>query len=150
MFQFSPFQYILHSLSTKLSTWKIQTFKGTLFLSSFTGWKIAMCVYNLAAKKSSFSFLAFDFCLFCVIIRFFHPRHNSQLLRLRRISIPDFIHYIFCPIFILLKEPVFPFLMLSAIQGNYWYHFYNVFGMMLFLTGDWTRDLPHSKPALYH
>ena len=26
----------------------------------------------------------------------------------------------------------------------------NVFGMMRSLTGDKTRDLPHSKPALYH
>ena len=40
--------------------------------------------------------------------------------------------------------------MFSAKQGNYWYHFYNVFGMTQSLTGDWTRDLPHSKPALYH
>jgi len=31
---------------------------------------------------------------------------------------------------ILQKEPAVPFLMLSAKQGNYWYHFYNVFGMM--------------------
>ena len=38
--------------------------------------------------------------------------------------------------------------MLSAEQGNYWYHFYNVFGMTRSLTWDWTRDLPHSKPAL--
>ena len=30
---------------------------------------------------------------------------------------------------ILQKEPAVPFLMLSAKQGNYWYHFYNVFGM---------------------
>jgi len=36
------------------------------------------------------------------------------------------------------KEPVFPFSMLSAKQGNYWYHFYNVFGL---------RRL---KPTLYH
>ena len=35
-------------------------------------------------------------------------------------SIPDFIHYIYCPTIILEKEPVFPFLMLSAKQGNYW------------------------------
>ena len=34
-------------------------------------------------------------------------------------SIPDFIHYIFFPILILQKEPIFPFLMLSAKQGNY-------------------------------
>ena len=44
-------------------------------------------------------------------------------------SIPDFIHYIYFPILILDDEPVFPFLMFSAKQGNYWYHFYNVFGM---------------------
>jgi len=44
-------------------------------------------------------------------------------------SIADFIHYIFVPILILQKVPVFPILMLSAKQGNYWYHFYNVFGM---------------------
>ena len=65
-------------------------------------------------------------------------------------SIPDFIHYIYFPILILEKEPVFPFSMFSATQGNHWYHFYNVFGMTRSLTGDCTRDLPHSKPALYH
>ena len=40
--------------------------------------------------------------------------------------------------------------MLSAKQGYCWYHFYNVFGMTRSLTGDWTRYLLHSKPALYH
>ena len=40
--------------------------------------------------------------------------------------------------------------MFSTKQGNYWYHFYNVCGMTRSLTGDWTRDIPHSKPALYH
>jgi len=79
---------------------------------------------------------------------FFIPATTANDLRLRRISIPDIIHYIFCLIFILQKEPVFPFLMLSAKQGNYWYHFYNVFGMTWSLTGYWTQDLPHSKPAL--
>ena len=38
-------------------------------------------------------------------------------------SNPDFIHNICFPILILEKEPVFPFLMFSAKQGNYWYHF---------------------------
>ena len=38
-------------------------------------------------------------------------------------SIPDFIHYIFFANLILQKEPVFPFFMLSAKQGNYWYLF---------------------------
>ena len=49
------------------------------------------------------------------------------------VSIPDFIHYIYFPILILEKEPVFPFLMFSAKQGNYWYH---VFGMTLSLNVD--------------
>ena len=39
-------------------------------------------------------------------------------------SIPDFIHYIYFPILIFEKEPVFPFLMFSAKQVNYWYHIY--------------------------
>ena len=34
-------------------------------------------------------------------------------------SIPDFIHNIYIPILNLEKEPVFPFLMFSAKQGNY-------------------------------
>ena len=51
-------------------------------------------------------------------------------------SIPDLIQYIYFPILILEKEPVVPFLMLSAKQGNYWYHFYIVFGMTQSLTGD--------------
>ena len=33
-------------------------------------------------------------------------------------------------------EPEFPFLMLSANQENYWYHFFNAFGMLWSLTGD--------------
>ena len=37
-----------------------------------------------------------------------------------------------------------PFSIFSAKQGNCWYYFYNVFGMTRSLTGDWTRDLPHS------
>ena len=91
--------------------------------------------------------LAFDFCRFCVVIRFFHPRYNGQwpptLKDFHTRSYP--LHYF--PILIIEKEPACPFLMLSAKQGNYWYHFYNVFGMTRSLTGDWTRDLPHSMPA---
>ena len=50
------------------------------------------------------------------------------------------LHYFL--ILILAKEPVFPFSMLSAKQGNYWYHFYSVFGMMRSLSGDWTGTSP--------
>jgi len=63
-----------------------------------------------------------------MLICFFIHATTANDLRLRRISIPDFIHYIFFPILILEKEPVFPFIMLSAKQGNYWYHLYNIFG----------------------
>ena len=52
-----------------------------------------------------FIFLAFDFCQFCIVIRFFHPRHNGQW----PFSVPDFIHYIYFHILIIEKEPVFPF-----------------------------------------
>ena len=81
---------------------------------------------------------------------FFIPATTANDLQLRRISISDFIHYIYLPILILENEPVFPFSMLSAKQGNYWFLFYNVFGMTQSLTGNWTRDLPYSMPALYH
>ena len=65
-------------------------------------------------------------------------------------SIPDFSHYIYFEKFLRKSLRYFPFLTLSAKQGHYWYHFYNIFGMTRSLTGDWTRDLPPSKPALYH
>ena len=48
------------------------------------------------------------------------------------------------------ERAIIPFSMLSAKQGNHWYHFYNVFGMTWSLTGDWNRDLPPPKPALHH
>ena len=86
---------------------------------------ICIIVYKLVYIDWLAFFLAFDFCLFCVAIRFFIRVTTANDHQLRRISIPEFIHYIFCPIFILEKEPVYPFLMLSAKQGNYWYHFYN-------------------------
>ena len=47
------------------------------------------------------------------------------------------------------NERVFPFSMLIAKQGNYWYHFYNVFGMTRSLTGNWTRTrCQHSTTRL--
>ena len=78
---------------------------------------------------------------------FFHPRHNSQWPPTSKDFYPRFYPLHFNPILILQKEPVhvFPFSMLSAKQGNYWYHLYNVFGMTRSVTGDWTRDLPHSS-----
>ena len=40
-------------------------------------------------------------------------------------------------------------LMLTAKQGTYWYHLYNVFGIARSLTMYWTRDLPHWMSSLY-
>ena len=78
-----------------------------------------------------FVFLSFDFCRFCVVIRFFIPVTTANDFYTR--SYP--LHYFL--ILILEKEPVFPFSMLSAKQAHYWYHFYNVFGMTRSLTEDW-------------
>ena len=121
-------------------------------------WALVLFIVELCFCKQTirtihnafFFFLAFDFCRFCLVMRFFHPRNNGQWPPTSK----DFytrsylLHYFL--ILILDKEPVFPFSVLSAKHGNYWYQFYNVFSMTRSLTGDWTRDLPHSKPALYH
>ena len=106
---------------------------------------------NEKSKLVLFSvFLAFDFCRFCVVIRFFHPLHNGQWPPTSKDFYTKYYPLHYCLILILEKSQYFPFSMLSAKQGYYWYHFYNVFGMTRSLTGDWNRDLPHSKPALYH
>ena len=60
-------------------------------------------------------FLAFDFCRFCVVTRFFHPSHNGQWPPTSK----DILSQILSITFIFLEEPLFPFLMLSAKQGNY-------------------------------
>ena len=82
-------------------------------------------------------FLALDFCRFCVVIKdVSSPPQRPMTSSSEGFSITDFIHYIYFPILIPEKEPVFPFLMFSAKQGNYWYHFYNAFGMTRSLTWD--------------
>ena len=105
--------------------------------------KVVICQSNIDA------FLAFDFCRFCVVIRYFHPRHNGQRPPTSKDFYPRFYPWHFY-ILILQKEPAFPFIMLSAKQGICGYHFYNVFGMTWSLTRDRTWDLPHSMPTLYH
>ena len=92
---------------------------------------------------------AFDFCRFCVVIPFFIPTTTAKWPPTLKNFYPRFYLLHFCPVLILEKEPVFPFLMLRTKQGNYWYHFYNVFGMTRSLTGDWTWDLPHSNIRLW-
>ena len=56
-------------------------------------------------------FLAFNFCRFCVVIRdFSSPPQRPMTSDFEGFSIPDFIHYIYFPILILEKEPVFSLL----------------------------------------
>ena len=93
-------------------------------------------------------FLESDFCRFCVAIRFFHPRHNGQWPSTSKDFHPDFIHYIYLNSSERANVSIFN--VRCQIKGNYWYHFYNVFGMTLSLTGGWTLYLPHSKAALYN
>ena len=81
--------------------------------------------------------------LLCGHSFFSSPPQQPMTSDFEGFSIPDFIHYIYFYIFILEKEPVFPFLMFSAKQGHYWYHFYYVFGMTVL---DW--GLNPGPPAL--
>ena len=73
---------------------------------------------------------------FFVVIRVFHLSHNGQWPLTSKDFYTRFYSLHYFLILILEKEPVFPFSMLSAKQGNHWYQFYNVFGMTHSLTGD--------------
>ena len=68
-------------------------------------------------------FLAFDFCRFCAVIWFFHPRHKGQWSPTSKDFYTRSYPLHFFLILILEVEPLFPFSVLSAKQGNYWYHF---------------------------
>ena len=106
-------------------------------------------IYNMYMTLAAIHLIYF-LSVMCGHSGFFIPATTANDIRLRRIFYPRFYPLHFFPILILQKAPVLPFLMLSAKQGNYWYHFYYVFDMTRSLSGDWTRELPHSKPALYH
>ena len=98
-------------------------------------------------KLWPFFFFGFDFCRFCVIIRFFHARHNGQRPSTSKDFYPRFYPLHFSSYLYSLERASISLFNVECQQGNCWCHFYNVFGMTWSLTGDWTRDLP---PALYH
>ena len=82
------------------------------------------------------------------VVIFFNPSHIGQWPWTFEIS-----HLRCYPLLLLscLKERAsISLLMMSAKQGNFWYHFYIVFGMTWSCIGDWAMDLQHLKPALYH
>ena len=91
--------------------------------------------------------LAFAFCRFSLIIRFFIPATTANDLRLRRISIPDFIHYIF--VLSLFFKKRFSLFNVVCQTREVLLQFNNVFGMTRSLTGVWNRDLTQSMSALY-
>ena len=64
-------------------------------------------------------FLVFLFSVLHGHLFFSSPPLRPMTSDFAGFSIPDFIHYIYFPILILEKEPVFPLLMFSAKQGNY-------------------------------
>ena len=82
---------------------------------------------NKQIKTSKFNVFFFFFFFFCVRLLsvlsghsfFSSPPQRPMTSDFDGFSIPDFIHYIYFPILILEKDPVFPFLMFSAKQGNY-------------------------------
>ena len=67
---------------------------------------------------------------------FSSPQQRPMISDFEGFSIPDFIHYIYFPIFILEKEPVFSFLNVQCSTRALLVSFYNVFGMTRSLTGD--------------
>ena len=98
----------------------------SIFLNSFD-----KCLYVMSTHVRSyiyhmgsffcflFVFLAFDFCRFCVVIRVF----SSPPQRPMTSDFEGFLYQILSitlfSYLILEKEPVFPFSLLSAKQGNY-------------------------------
>ena len=108
------------------------TCQGPMFHGNYCIYKLYSMghLQHIHSCGNFYFFLAFDFCR----SYFSSPPQRPMTSDFEGCSTPDCIHYIFYPIFILEKEPVFPFLMLSAKQGNYGYHFYNAFGMTRSLT----------------
>ena len=105
--------------------------------------EIFLCIFlRKDCSNLLFFFLAFDFVGSAWPFVFFIPATTANDLGFLSIT---FLSYLYSS-----ERASISLWMLSAKQGNYRYHFYNVFGMMQSLTGVWTRDLTHSKPALYH
>ena len=102
-------------------------------------WLIWLLHCSSRNRNHLFNFLA-------LAIRFCHPRHNGQWppTLQPRISIPDFIHYIIFLSLFFKKRLYFPFLLLSAKQGNYWYHFIT----SLVWRDPWRGIEPLGPPAL--
>jgi len=58
--------------------YKIQIEDIVVFLYKIQIEDIVVLLYKIQIEDIVVFFLAFDFCRFCVVIRFFHPRDNGQ------------------------------------------------------------------------
>ena len=100
---------VLHKVAT------VFLFAISIFLLSPITFKRRV-IYNNFSHKSTIAtclnqsfflyFLTFDFCQFCVVIRFFIPATTANDLQLRKHFYPRSYPLHFCPILILKKEPV--------------------------------------------
>ena len=79
---------------------------------------LCVCVRTRVCVYLVFSF-AFDFCRFCVVIRFSYPRHNGQLPPTSQDFHSRYYPFVCCLI-LNKKEPIFPFI---VDCWYYWYHF---------------------------
>ena len=128
--------------------------QGTHFLSLFSPlcFLTMFCITNrldsyylfmLYRLTHVFFIFSVDFCQFCVVIRFFFPATTANDLRLWRIFYPRFYPlHLFSYLNSLRKSQYFPFLMLSAKQGYHWYHFYNVFYILLMWVELFLQECP--------
>ena len=71
---------------------------------------LASCLFCRHVRYFTFFVLAFDFCRFCVIIRFVHPRHNGQRPPTSKDFYPRFypLHFLSYLLFFR-KSQYFPF-----------------------------------------
>ena len=114
---FSNIFLVKYTTVRKVSNFRLPLFPRKCSLNILDDWirlQFTKVIFSKNHKqKISHEFLFESFFLDLSVLHghsFFHPHHND--LRLRRISIPDLIHYIFFPILIHDKEP--PISLLSA------------------------------------
>ena len=108
------------------------------FESYLAGYNTKDYVYIYFCKLPQCLCVFFSVRLFSVLRGSFVFSFSSPSQRPMNSDFEGFLSQILSITFIFIhqKEPVFRFSMLSAKQGNYWYHFYNVFGMTRSLTRD--------------
>ena len=122
-------------------------YRNSLIETSLECWFPLVTLYTVLSQdclegfhKVIFQEKQFLFCFFSVRLQsvlcghlvFSSPPQRPMTSDFKGFSIPDFIHYIFFPY----RASIFPFECSLLNNGNYWYHFYNIFGMTRSLTGD--------------